>query len=187
MSYLQDRTQKVVIEPAPEFTDVNYAGDASMFIIRGNDGYAGKISVASNVPGAPSYDNSLDYSEVDYFDENISHHYKKFKLDFLITKNVKVQSVDLKVTNCHFKDFVVVEVLYLADPANDVWILAKRFVERFYMNTDYEDQDTPTLPYSKYLQAGMFAMRLVYHKSNENNQDVYFRANYMLHEKVLAP
>jgi hypothetical protein len=184
MSFLQDKVLEVVQKPAPEFNDIGYAGDGALFPIKGNDGFIGKIPVAGQGPNIPPYDTSLDYSETCYFDSNVTHNYKKFNLDFLIKTKVRLQSTDLKVSGAGLMDFIVFEVLYLANPENDIWVLGKRFVKKFYFNTDFEDQDTPTLPYSKTLEAGYFAIRMVYHKHESNTSDVFVRANYMLHEVV---
>ena len=180
--FSQDKVVEVIHKPAPEFNDIHYAGDGRLFLLKGIDGHAGIIPVLGQGPNIPPYVTSLSETIPDVMNPGLNHEYAKFHCDFLVTNKVKLQSTDLKIIGAHCTDFVVFEVLYLADPANDIWILGKRFVKRFYVSTDREDQDTPTLEYAKVLQPGVFAIRMIYYKNKLNAEDVCLRANYMLHE-----
>lgn len=174
MTFLRQIPNEITIKPAPEFSDISYAGDGRLFILNGNLGQLG-ITTLLQGPGLPTYDNSL-IAEID------GQSYSKFYCDYFVSDKLKLQSADIKVTGAHSRDFVAMEVLYLYQQDPEIWVLGKRFVKRYYMSTDFEDQDTPELPYAKTLEAGKYIIRMVYHKHELNNNDIDLRVNYMLHE-----
>jgi|GEM_PF-7016733 len=172
--FAQDSVQEVILKPVPEFSDINYAGDGRLFDLKGNDGKVGITGVYTG-PGTLPYDNNLT-EEVD------GELYSKFFCDYLVTSKLKLQGADLKLSRGGECDFLVLEVLFRANADPELWVLGKRFVRRFYISTDFEDQDTPNLPYSKTLESGVFIIRAVYYKHHTNNQDQTLRVNYQLHE-----
>ena len=179
MSFHREQADEVTIKPAPEFTDIGYAGDGRHFDIMGNDGKAGLVQLPQG-QGLPIYNNSLTETISDQGQSPLN--YSKFYCDYFVAEKIKLQSADIKISGAQKKDFVVLEVLYQYSADPEVWVLGKRFVRRFYLSTDFEDQDTPDLPYAKTLEAGKYIVRLVYYKHEGNTNDVDLRVNYMLHE-----
>lgn len=173
MSLSQQSSDRVILEPVPEFDDIGFAGDGRYFLLQGNAGKAGMVNVP-DIPQAP-YNSNLT-EQVD------GMNYSKFYCDYLITETLKLQSADLKIKGAGTKDFAVLEVLALVNPDPETWVLGNRFVRRFYFSTDFEDQDTPTLPYAKTLESGKFIIRVAYFKHESNANDIELRVNYMLHE-----
>lgn len=178
--FVQDKIVKVIPEPAPEFDTIGYAGCAAAWHLQGNQGKAGICEVLVDYANQ-DYDNSLT-REIVLNDDNDKKTYSLFFLDYLITKKVKFQSADLKINGAGPWDFATLEVLYLANENPETWIMARRFVNKFFFSTDFEDQDAPLLPYSKTMEPGKFIVRIIYHKEQSNNNDVKFRVNYMAHE-----
>lgn len=171
-SYFLQQRDTVKIEPVPELSNIAYSGDGRFFLVNGN---SGKYGIVKNVFG--EYNNDL----IENFEDE---EYSKFFCDYLVTKKIKLQGSDVKVSGAGSRDFLIFEVLYLYDQSNDIWVLGKRFVHRFYLQTDFEDQDTPNLPYGKILDSGRFIIRVIYCKHKSNGNEVHFRQNYVLHEVV---
>lgn len=173
--------KRVIIDPAPEFNDISLNGDGKVFILKGHQGQLGKIIVSTG-GSLPSYNTTLIEDIPDEFDKSISYKYSKFYCDYFVNEKNKIQSCDLRVTGAHKMDFMVFEILYLLNPESDSWILGLRYFRRFYLCTDSDDQVTPKVPYSKTLDSGKYALRMIYYKSELNNNEVYLRRNYMLHK-----
>jgi len=174
MGFEQPSVQEVIIQPVPEFSNIGYAGDGRLWDLPGSEGGDGITQVYVGPETLPYNNNKLE--EIDELK------YSKFFCDYLVSQNLKLQGADVKVSRGYEKDFFVLEVLYKANNEPELWVLAKRFVRRFYISTDFEDQDTPQLPYGKNLESGKFIIRVVYYKHENNDQNVSARVNYVLHE-----
>lgn len=170
MSFYTQPNNRIIVDPVPEFTDIGFSGDGKAFLLEGNQGSDGITVVSSS-----GYDNSLS-EVVD------GQNYSKYFCDHLISNRVIIQGSDMKINGAYWRDFCAVEILYLFKSDPETWVLAKRYVKRFYLSTDTEDQDTPDLPYGKEVEPGKFILRTIYFKHQNNNQDVKLRLNYVLHE-----